>query len=188
MAEYWGMFLPDSVIKRNHPSDHKKASLNINISSKHLSKNTTVTGSPSLKSAWNWDSTGNSYWFVDWKLFKILPAYSQKNPKRTMKVFTTVTWLKIETFQDRDIIVYVPSSGIPWLLSICPDEILPLQACQSHDPHGFTHLLSARLINNNNNNSKGHKTFPALWTIHSFDFQSVTALWFTVRQDIKSLK
>lgn len=33
------MFLPDTVIKRTHPSDHKKVSLNINISSEHLSKN-----------------------------------------------------------------------------------------------------------------------------------------------------
>lgn len=55
------MLLPDSVIKRTHPSNHKKASLNINISSEHCSMNMTATGLPPLKSVWNWDSTGNSY-------------------------------------------------------------------------------------------------------------------------------
>lgn len=54
------MFLPDKVIKRTHPSDHKKASLNINISSEHLSKNDSYSLTI-IKSAWNWDSTGNSY-------------------------------------------------------------------------------------------------------------------------------
>lgn len=193
-AEDWGMLLPDSVIKRTRPSNHKKASLNINISSEHLSKNMTATGLPPLKSVWNWDSTGNSYWFVDWKLFKILPGFSQKDncpncPKWTMTIFTIATWLKIETFQARElrskskeeewvnVTVYVLSLGSLRLLSVSPDKIFPLQACQSCDPHGFTHLLSTLLINNDdNNNSKGHKAYHGLWTIHSFDFECNSSL------------
>jgi len=49
------MLLPDTVIKRTYPSNHKKASLNINISSEHLCKNMTATGLLPLKSVWNWD-------------------------------------------------------------------------------------------------------------------------------------
>lgn len=183
------MLLPDSVIKRTHPSNHKKASLNINISSEHLSKNMTATSLPSLKSIWNWDSTGNSYWFVDWKLFKILPAFSQKDPKWTMTIFTMATWLKIETFQVRELrskskgeewvnnTVYVLSPRSLRLLSVSPEKIFPLQACQSCDPHGFTHLLSTMLINNDdNNNSEGHKAYHALQMIHSFDFECYSSL------------
>lgn len=80
-AEYWSIFLPDNVIKRTHPSDHKKASLNINISSEHLPKNTAALGVLSLKSVRNWDWAGNKYWCVKWELPTILPAGSQKDPK-----------------------------------------------------------------------------------------------------------
>lgn len=56
-------------------------------------------------------------------------------------------------------------------------KISPLQACQSCDPCGFTHLLSTMLINNDdNNNSKGHKAHHALLMIHSFDLESMSSL------------
>lgn len=91
---------------------------------------------------------------MHWKLFTILPAFSLKDPKWTTTIFTIATWLKIETFQVRElqskskgeewvnITVYVLSLGSLRLLSISPDKIFPLQACQSCDPHGFTHLLA----------------------------------------------
>lgn len=101
-AEYWSIFLSDNVIKRTHPSDHKKASLNINISSEHLSKNMTAPGVLSLKSVWNWDWTGNKHWFVKWgESSTVLPTCSQKDPKWTMAISTTASLLKIETFQLR---------------------------------------------------------------------------------------
>lgn len=72
--------------------------------------------------------------------------------------------------------VYVLSQG-SWLLSISSAKISPLQACQSCDPRGFTHLLSAIVINNDdNNNSKGHKAHHTLWMIHSFDLESMSSL------------
>lgn len=189
MAEDWGMLLPDSVIKRTHPSNHKKASLNINISSEHCSMNMMATGLPPLKSVWNWDSTGNSYWFVDWKLLKTLPTFTQKDPKWTMTIFTIARWLKIDTFQARELpskkrrrrmaeyYCLCPVTGISWLFSVFPDKIFPLQARQGCDPHGFTHLLSTTLINNGDkNNSKGHKAYHTLWMIHSSDFECYSSL------------
>lgn len=140
-AENWGTLLPDSVIKRTHPSNHKKASLNINISAEHLSKNMTATGLPPLKSVWNWDLTGNSYWFVPWKLFTILPAFSLKDPKWTTTIFTIATWLKIETFQVKGAPVKKQRRRMGEYYHLCPvtgfllDCSLSLQIRSFHCKH-----------------------------------------------------
>lgn len=94
-ADDCDMLLPDSVIKRTHPSNHKKATLNINISSKLLSQNMTASGSPSLTFVWSWYWAGNSCWFRAWKLSEVFPALSQKNPELIMTTFTIGTRLKI---------------------------------------------------------------------------------------------
>lgn len=94
-AADWDLLLPDSVIKRTHPSNHRKAALNINISSEFLSQNMTAPGSAPLTFMWSWDWAGNSHWFGDWKLSKVLPALSQKDSKWIMATFTIGTWLEI---------------------------------------------------------------------------------------------
>lgn len=147
-----------------------------------------ATGLPPLKSTWHWDSTGNSYWFVDWKVFKILPAFSQKEPKWPTTIFTFATWLKIETFQVREL--WSKSRGEEWLniavhglspgsleRSVSPGKTWPLHAHQSCDPHGFTHLLSTVLINNDDSNkSGGHKACQAPGMIHSLDLECYSSL------------
>lgn len=87
-ADGWDVLLPDSVIRRTHPSNHKKAALNINISSELLSQNMTAPGSPPLTFMWSW--AGKNHGFGDWKLSKVLAELSQKHPQWIM-----ATWLKM---------------------------------------------------------------------------------------------
>lgn len=145
----------------------------------------TAPGSPPLTSVWSWDWAGNSPWFGDKKLPKILPALSQKDPKWIMATFTIGTWLKIWPSKAGSAgqkakwvnISLCPVTGISWLLPTSPDKIFPLQTCQSHDPCDFTHLPRATLINNDDkNNSKGHKAELGLWVIHPLDFECCSSL------------
>lgn len=171
------MLLPDSVIKRTHPSNHKKAALNINISSELLSQNMTAPGSASLAFVWSWYWAGNSHWFGGWKLSGVFPALSQKDPEWIMETFTIGTWLKIWPSQagrsgQKGMSEYQFLSCILG----SPDCSPPPQVRSSHcrharaDPCDFTHLPSATLINNDvKNNSKGHKAQLGLWVIHLLD-------------------